>query len=139
MSPSEKRRHSVQAMIEMKLAIEAGLAFLAVFAMVPVVIAVCNRWKIYDQPGPLKIHAKPVPRLGGVAITAGMLLAIWFATGGTGVDVVAVIVCIIAVAGIGIVDDVRAFRRTRGSGYNWRWEFFSVWRDLGLRSPTFQR
>ncbi len=107
MSPSEKGRHSVQAMIEMKLAIEAGLAFLAVFATVPVVIAVCNRWKIYDQPGPLKIHAKPVPRLGGVAITAGMLLAIWFATGGTGVDVVAVIVCIIAVAGIGVVDDVR--------------------------------
>jgi UDP-GlcNAc:undecaprenyl-phosphate GlcNAc-1-phosphate transferase len=98
-------------MIEMKFAIAAGLAFLIVFTMVPLVIALCNRWKIHDQPGPLKIHAKPLPRLGGVAITLGMLGAVWFSARGTGADIAAVIACIVAVAAIGLVDDIRGVSR----------------------------
>ncbi len=45
-----------------------AIAFALTIGFVPVVRAFCIRWRIFDAPGPLKIHFRPVPRLGGVAI-----------------------------------------------------------------------
>src|ERR1700675_4135317 len=36
--------------------------------LTPLVRHVCHRLRLYDLPGPLKIHSQPVPRLGGIAI-----------------------------------------------------------------------
>lgn len=94
-------------MIELKLAIAAGLAFLVVFFTVPMVIATCNRWKIHDQPGRLKIHARPVPGLGGIARTLGMLAAVWFVSRGSGAEITPVILSIVIVAAIGVGGEVR--------------------------------
>lgn len=55
---------------------EAAVAFgsfIVTLAFVPLIRHFCQRRHIVDQPGPLKIHAEPIPRLGGVAIFFGVL------------------------------------------------------------------
>ena len=59
---------------------EATIIALAVtLILVPSVGLACRRFGILDYPGPLKIHTRPVPRLGGIAIAvaigAGILAA----------------------------------------------------------------
>lgn len=49
------------------------LSFVVTLALVPLVCAFCNRVQVLDRPGALKIHTRPIPRLGGVAIIAGVL------------------------------------------------------------------
>lgn len=51
----------------------SGAAFVITLALVPLVRSFCNRAQILDRPGALKIHAQPIPRLGGVAIFVGVL------------------------------------------------------------------
>jgi UDP-GlcNAc:undecaprenyl-phosphate/decaprenyl-phosphate GlcNAc-1-phosphate transferase len=94
-------------MIEITFLIEAALAFLAVFMLIPGVIALCNRWKIQDTPGPLKIHLRPVPRLGGIAISTGLVIAVAVAGRSTHAPVGIFAICIAVVAAVGVVDDVR--------------------------------
>ncbi|MGD0304217.1 MAG: MraY family glycosyltransferase [Candidatus Acidiferrales bacterium] len=94
-------------MTEMKFILEAALAFLIVFVSTPIVILVCNALKLYDPPGPLKIHTRPVPRLGGVAVTAGLLTAIAFVLSPQAAGIAEFAACIAIVAVLGIVDDLR--------------------------------
>jgi UDP-N-acetylmuramyl pentapeptide phosphotransferase/UDP-N-acetylglucosamine-1-phosphate transferase len=94
-------------MTEMKFVLEAALAFLIVFVSTPIVILVCNALKLYDPPGPLKIHTRPVPRLGGVAVTAGLLTAIAFVLSPQAAGIAEFAACIAIVAVLGIVDDLR--------------------------------
>lgn len=49
-------------------AVAAIVAFLVVVATTPLIIQLCRWIGVLDQPGPLKIHARPTPRLGGIAI-----------------------------------------------------------------------
>lgn len=62
-----------------KDAVAAIASFAVVVAATPLIIRLCHRTGVLDQPGPLKIHARPIPRLGGVAtgiaIAAGMIAA----------------------------------------------------------------
>ena len=37
---------------------------------------VAEKFKLFDQPAPRKIHPKPVPRLGGAAIVIAFLILI---------------------------------------------------------------
>jgi UDP-GlcNAc:undecaprenyl-phosphate/decaprenyl-phosphate GlcNAc-1-phosphate transferase len=53
-----------------------AIAFLLVVVLVPIVRRLCIRWRLFDAPGPLKIHSQPIPRLGGVAITLAIAAAI---------------------------------------------------------------
>jgi UDP-GlcNAc:undecaprenyl-phosphate GlcNAc-1-phosphate transferase len=57
------------------------ISFFCVLICVPIVHALCNRWKLHDVPGPLKIHAKPIARLGGIAIGLGLLVGAEFKMG----------------------------------------------------------
>jgi len=45
----------------------------------PAVRALSRRVRAYDLPGPRRIHAQPVPTLGGLAIAAAMLGTAWAA------------------------------------------------------------
>ena len=47
-----------------------------VLALVPLVRRMCVRFGIFDQPGRLKIHGEPIPRLGGVAIVFGLVAGV---------------------------------------------------------------
>lgn len=46
------------------------------YLFVPVVKNYCESHKLYDMPGPRKIHKKPIPRLGGVAFFAAYFLGL---------------------------------------------------------------
>jgi UDP-GlcNAc:undecaprenyl-phosphate/decaprenyl-phosphate GlcNAc-1-phosphate transferase len=81
-------------------------AFVAAIATTPLVIGLCSRFALFDQPGPLKIHTRLVPRLGGLAIaiamSAGML------AGGASVQTHALVLAAFAVVWLtGLLDDLR--------------------------------
>jgi UDP-GlcNAc:undecaprenyl-phosphate GlcNAc-1-phosphate transferase len=61
--------------------VTAGLtSFALCLALTPVVRKLCLRFGAVDRPGPLKIHMRPIPRLGGIAValslSAGLLIAV---------------------------------------------------------------
>lgn len=53
----------------------AAVAFITCLTVCPVVGAACQRFAILDHPGPLKIHKRPIPRLGGIAIAVAVSVA----------------------------------------------------------------
>ncbi|MEI9946120.1 MAG: MraY family glycosyltransferase [Chitinophagaceae bacterium] len=55
-------------------------AFIATLFMIPPIISLTRRYKLYDKPNARKEHSSPVPTMGGIAIAGGMTLALllWF-------------------------------------------------------------
>jgi UDP-GlcNAc:undecaprenyl-phosphate/decaprenyl-phosphate GlcNAc-1-phosphate transferase len=51
----------------------AFVAFIVTIALAPVVRRICIRANLFDRPGKLTIHARPIPRLGGIAIFFGIV------------------------------------------------------------------
>ena len=51
-------------------------AFVFSVAMVPVVRKMCLKEGYYDLPNERKIHKKPIPRLGGIAIWLGTIFSL---------------------------------------------------------------
>jgi UDP-GlcNAc:undecaprenyl-phosphate/decaprenyl-phosphate GlcNAc-1-phosphate transferase len=51
------------------------LAMVVTIAWLPVFGRVAAKWRIVDQPGHRKVHAVPIPRIGGVAMAIGVLVA----------------------------------------------------------------
>jgi UDP-GlcNAc:undecaprenyl-phosphate GlcNAc-1-phosphate transferase len=50
-----------------------------VLVATPIVMALARRIGALDQPGPRRIHGRPVPTLGGLAIALGVLATAWAA------------------------------------------------------------
>lgn len=50
------------------------IAFVITFYAIPVIIQVSNMKKLFDLPGERKIHANPVPSLGGLGVFAGFII-----------------------------------------------------------------
>ena len=44
-------------------------------AVLPLLVRLANKWLIVDQPGERKVHAIPIPRVGGIAMAGGVLVA----------------------------------------------------------------
>lgn len=82
------------------------VALLISFIVTPLCRAAANRWDILDYPESRKIHAKPTPRLGGVAIFAGFIAAIMvnfhFSLQLKGVLISSTLMLV-----MGLIDDVR--------------------------------
>jgi UDP-GlcNAc:undecaprenyl-phosphate/decaprenyl-phosphate GlcNAc-1-phosphate transferase len=49
------------------------VAFVLSTALTPLVRSLCIRFAVFDPPGPLKIHRRPIPRLGGTAIALAIV------------------------------------------------------------------
>jgi UDP-GlcNAc:undecaprenyl-phosphate GlcNAc-1-phosphate transferase len=49
------------------------VAFICCLGVLPLVKSLAHRLNLYDAPGPLKIHRDFIPRLGGIAMFAGLL------------------------------------------------------------------
>jgi UDP-GlcNAc:undecaprenyl-phosphate GlcNAc-1-phosphate transferase len=85
--------------------IAIGASFCTTFAVLPFILSFAWKYKLYDPSGPLKIHTVPTPRLGGVAITAGIVA-------GTVVSAVPaagsgkVYISLALVWGAGLIDDL---------------------------------
>lgn len=52
------------------------LAMSVTMALIPPLMQAAARFNFLDAPGKRKVHAAPVPRVGGIAMAAGMLLAL---------------------------------------------------------------
>jgi len=55
------------------------LAMAITMAWLPVFGRMAVKWRIVDQPGLRKVHAVPIPRIGGVAMMIGVLAAAFIA------------------------------------------------------------
>ena len=89
---------------------------LASLLLTPLAIAIAPRIGAVDAPDIRKVHARPIPRIGGVAVFGGFLAGLLFAAYATGsllaVRQVAVYwsvfaVCATAMFFLGLVDDIR--------------------------------
>jgi UDP-GlcNAc:undecaprenyl-phosphate/decaprenyl-phosphate GlcNAc-1-phosphate transferase len=82
------------------------VAFLVCAGVLPAVRQLALRLNLYDQPGPLKIHNGSIPRLGGIAMMAGMLATIiTFLRLASRPNAILVLV-LIAIWAVGLLDDV---------------------------------
>jgi UDP-GlcNAc:undecaprenyl-phosphate/decaprenyl-phosphate GlcNAc-1-phosphate transferase len=75
------------------------VAFAVAIVAAPVAARVARRLGIVDRPGPLKVQAKPVPYLGGVAVLAGLTVPI-------AVERPVLFVPLALALGLGLSDDV---------------------------------
>lgn len=84
------------------------LAFLLTLLLVPVVIHLCNYWQLFDRPGPLKIHSRPLPRLGGVALVLAISASVLVAQPKTAARAWPFFAALALVWLTGLIDDVRS-------------------------------
>src|SRR5258706_4527810 len=54
----------------------AAKAFLIALVLTPILRDVFRSYNLVDRPGRRKVHAYPIPRLGGLAIAAAYLIAL---------------------------------------------------------------
>jgi UDP-GlcNAc:undecaprenyl-phosphate GlcNAc-1-phosphate transferase len=74
----------------------------------PAFIAVARRWHLYDLPGPLKIHKGNIPRIGGVAMMAGLAAGALLAGPAVLRPYAIPLLAIVLVWATGLVDDIRS-------------------------------
>ncbi|MBX7164725.1 MAG: undecaprenyl/decaprenyl-phosphate alpha-N-acetylglucosaminyl 1-phosphate transferase [Pirellulales bacterium] len=90
------------------------VAFLCALVLTPVARALAQRLGAIDQPdGKRKIHERPVPLFGGVAVYLSLVVGLWVTTGGifaAGDELTRLSSVIVVVAGmvclIGCIDDL---------------------------------
>jgi UDP-GlcNAc:undecaprenyl-phosphate/decaprenyl-phosphate GlcNAc-1-phosphate transferase len=86
--------------------ISFGVAFLGSLVLTLPVRLLALRYGMVDRPGPRKVHRKPIPLLGGVAIYLGFVLAMLFVFHGVpGRQVAAILAGGTLVAVVGFLDD----------------------------------
>jgi UDP-GlcNAc:undecaprenyl-phosphate/decaprenyl-phosphate GlcNAc-1-phosphate transferase len=89
----------------------AGLLafFIALFASMMLTVpvrALALRVGMVDLPGPRKVHLRPIPLLGGLAMYAAVVLAVLFTfTGAARAQIVGILSGATLVAAVGILDD----------------------------------
>ncbi|MEU9884097.1 MraY family glycosyltransferase [Sphaerisporangium sp. NPDC051011] len=65
-----------------------------------------TRWGLTDRPGGYKAHARPIPYLGGVAIMLGTIAPVIVIVGLNDFTLAMVICAAVAVALLGLIDDI---------------------------------
>jgi UDP-GlcNAc:undecaprenyl-phosphate GlcNAc-1-phosphate transferase len=73
-------------------------------ALIPPLIKIAPRWQFLDLPQSRKVHENPIPRVGGIAMAAGVLLAlgVW---GNLATATSALIAGIVVLVAFGMWDD----------------------------------
>ena len=99
-----------------------GTVLIAITAM-PLVMLLARRFGLVDPVGPRKVHATPVPRVGGVVFVAATLMlvipvlfldnTIGKAFGRVWLQIVALLVCSTFIYVVGFIDDIRSVRASR--------------------------
>jgi UDP-GlcNAc:undecaprenyl-phosphate/decaprenyl-phosphate GlcNAc-1-phosphate transferase len=84
----------------------------ASFALTPVVIAEARRAGALDHPGAQKVHAEPVPTLGGLGLAAAVLGTLWslqaMGLGIASAHAVGLTLAALPLVAVGVWDDLRA-------------------------------
>ncbi|WP_440100724.1 MraY family glycosyltransferase [Streptosporangium sp. H16] len=64
------------------------------------------RWNLTDTPGGHKVHARPTPYIGGIAIVTGTVVPSLIALGLADLQITAIILAAVAVSVLGLIDDI---------------------------------
>jgi UDP-GlcNAc:undecaprenyl-phosphate/decaprenyl-phosphate GlcNAc-1-phosphate transferase len=82
------------------------LAFVTTIIAIKGTMIAAERANVYDRPGPLKTHAKPISRLGGAGIMAGLLVALspWLLAYGR--SFMSALLLLSAIWALGLADDL---------------------------------
>lgn len=87
-----------------------GVAALLALLLVPLAERLARRIGALDLPNERSLHALPTPKLGGLAILLGVLVAGWLflpmGDGQRGEETRAILAGAIAIAAVGIIDDI---------------------------------
>jgi UDP-GlcNAc:undecaprenyl-phosphate/decaprenyl-phosphate GlcNAc-1-phosphate transferase len=87
----------------------AGYSFLVAFvccvAIVPVVVKLATHWSLFDPFGPLKLHSRPISRLGGIAVNLAFAAGVIASDRSS--DVLYLLLAIVILSVTGLMDDVR--------------------------------
>jgi UDP-N-acetylmuramyl pentapeptide phosphotransferase/UDP-N-acetylglucosamine-1-phosphate transferase len=83
-------------------------AFIVTLLSIPPLIALINRYKLYDIPNARKLHKSPVPTMGGIAIVAGLgaSILLWVPLHAEPAQV-AFFFAVLALLIIGVMDDLK--------------------------------
>lgn len=83
------------------------VALFVTLAVVPLSRWFCEHMQILDKPGPLKIHARPIPRLGGVAIFLAVFAGLFAANRHPGAPEGYFVAAASLLWIVGLLDDLR--------------------------------
>lgn len=83
-------------------------AFVVTLICIPLIISLIKKYRLFDVPNARKEHAAPIPTMGGIAIVAGMLMALflWFPFRNQ-IAQVCFFFSIAVLFGLGIMDDLK--------------------------------
>jgi UDP-N-acetylmuramyl pentapeptide phosphotransferase/UDP-N-acetylglucosamine-1-phosphate transferase len=88
------------------LLIGSVIAFLITFSAIPIIIRVAEMKHLFDVPDDRKVHANPVPSLGGVGIFAGFILSFLIATPAGGLEIQYYAAAFLIIFFLGLKDDI---------------------------------
>ena len=104
----------------------AAIACVTTWLVTPSIVRIAHRVGAVDHPGPRKIHAAPIPRVGGLAVFLGFAAGLTFAAFATGYltshehervgywSILAVAAAAVLI--LGLLDDIRPV--------SFQWKFF---------------
>src|SRR5437870_1465527 len=83
-------------------------AFIFTLIAIPPIISIIKRYRLYDVPNARKEHSAPIPTMGGVAIMAGMMVALfmWFPFK-ENMAQLSFFFCVATLFAVGIMDDLK--------------------------------
>lgn len=83
-------------------------AFVVTLIAIPPIISLIRKYKLYDVPDARKEHSMPIPTMGGIAIFAGMMAALflWFPFSKAPAQI-AFFFSILVLMALGIMDDLK--------------------------------
>lgn len=91
-----------------------GITGLIAAALTPIHILLARRAGWLDRPLPSKIHARPVPTMGGLAVITAVLVGVWLAAGRLGSlhadHAFALVLASVPIVIVGIRDDLHGCR-----------------------------
>jgi UDP-GlcNAc:undecaprenyl-phosphate/decaprenyl-phosphate GlcNAc-1-phosphate transferase len=89
------------------LLIGSVISFLITFSAIPIIMRVAEMKHLFDVPDDdRKLHANPVPSLGGIGIFAGFILAILMAVPNGGLELQFMTAAFMVIFFLGIKDDI---------------------------------
>jgi UDP-GlcNAc:undecaprenyl-phosphate/decaprenyl-phosphate GlcNAc-1-phosphate transferase len=126
-------------------AVAGVVSFAVCIALTPLVRSISLRIGAVDRPGPLKIHSRPIARLGGVAVALSLMVAILLMEPTSAYDRPLFFAAFAVIWLVGIADDFRDVPLTARLAAQslagvllwlggWRFLFFSVLPRTGALS-----
>src|SRR5688500_16257471 len=90
-------------------------AVLLVVVLTPLVARLAIRLGAFDMPGRdrPRVHTRPIPRIGGLAIAVGILVPALIFVEGRGGPIEGILIAVPVVAAIGLYDDLRGLSASK--------------------------